>query len=160
MIFMRSYFSKSVSLAPIPYLMSILGLERTYIRDFTNLVSIVLGVFLLSALAQLSFQLPWTPIPITGQTFGVLFISLMLGRSRAFLSVLSYLSVGAIGFPVFAMAEAGLKFGPRSGYLVGMLIASFVVGWLSDRGWCHKFSTCILAGLVSSLIVVSLLENS
>ncbi len=151
---MRSYFSHSVSAAPVPYLMSILGLERS-LRDFANVGIIGLGVVVLSMLAQIVLPLPWTPVPVTGQTFGVLLISLLLGRNRAFITVASYLFVGALGYPVFAMAKSGLEFGPTFGYLMGMLVSSFVVGWLSDRGWCNRFWTCIGAGLVSSVIVFS-----
>lgn len=154
-IFMRHYFSKSVSLAPIPYLMSILGLQRTFVREFTNLAIIGVGVVMLSALAQVQFPLPWTPVPVTGQTFGVLLMGLLMGRTRAFVTVLAYLACGVFGFSVFAVAKAGLVLGPTSGYLAGMLLSSFVVGWLSDLGWCNRFSTCIAAGLVSSVIVFS-----
>ncbi len=154
-IFMRHYFSRSVSLAPVPYLMSILGLEKTLVKDFANVFLISFGVMLLSLLAQVSIVLPWTPVPVTGQTFGVLLISLMMGRNRSFLTVLAYLTVGALGAPVFVVARSGLSIGPTNGYLVGMLVSSYLVGWLSDRGWCQKFSTCLAAGLVSSLMVFS-----
>ncbi len=153
-IFMRNYFSHPVSLAPVPYLLSIIGLERT-LRDIANLTLIALGVFMLASLAQVKFMLPWTPVPMTGQTFGVLLIGLLMGRNRGFLTVASYLFVGAMGYPVFANATAGLTLGPTSGYLFGMLLSSFVVGWLSDRGWCHGFWSCIAAGLISSLLVFS-----
>ncbi len=154
LIFMREYFSNKVSLAPVPYLLSILGLERN-LRDLTNVSIIGLGVLMLSQLAQVTIPLPWTPVPVTAQTFGVLLIALLMGRNRAFLTVASYLFVGATGYPVFANGKFGLLWGPTVGYLGGMLISSFVVGWLSDRGWSHRFWGCIGAGLISSVIVFS-----
>ncbi len=153
-IFMREYFSNHISLAPVPYLLSILGLERTA-RDLANLGVVALGVLMLSQLAQIILPLPWTPVPVTGQTFGVLLIALLMGRNRAFITVAAYLFVGAMGYPVFAQGKFGLVWGPTIGYLGGMLISSFVVGWLSDRGWSHRFWGCIGAGMVSSVIVFS-----
>jgi len=152
LIFMRHYFSNNMSLAPVPYILSILGFERT-LRDLANVAIIALSVFTITLLAQIVFPLPWTPVPVTGQTFGVLLISLLMGRNRAFIAVATYLFIGAMGYPVFALGKSGIVLGPTTGYLVGMLLSSFVVGWLSDRGWSQRFSTCVMAGLISSVIV-------
>lgn len=117
-----------------------------------NVVSVGAGVLLVSTLAQLTIPLPWTPVPITGQTFGVALTSLLWGRARGVSVMAVYLLIGALGFPVFSAGKSGLVFGPTVGYLFGMLVASYVVGSLSDRGWCKKFWAAYLATLFGSLI--------
>jgi biotin transport system substrate-specific component len=104
-----------------------------------NLLSIGFGVALISVLAQASITLPFTPVPITGQTFGVALIALLWGSKRAFITTVSYLLLGAAGLPIFAMGKAGLAFGPTLGYLIGMMFASAWMGFLADRGWTKSF---------------------
>lgn len=120
-----------------------------------NFVLIASGVILISLLAQLSIPLPWTPVPITGQTFGVSLVSLLWGRTRGFSVISLYIFIGAIGFPVFANGKSGLMIGPTMGYLIGMLVASFVMGSLADAGWSKKFWTAYLATLIGSAITFS-----
>ena len=100
-----------------------------------NILAIFVGVLSLSLLAQIAIPIPWTPVPITGQTFGIALISLLWGRNRSFAVVFSYLFIGALGFPIFAFGKSGLVFGPTFGYLIGMLAASVWMGFLADRGW-------------------------
>ncbi len=108
------------------------------------------GVIALSLLAQVAIPLPFTPVPVTGQTFGVLLLGLAFGRKLAFSTMLSYLVVGAVGLPVFANARAGLAFVPTSGYLLGMLLSTWIVGGLADRGWTRKPVLLFAACLISS----------
>lgn len=102
-------------------------------------VLVVLGVALIGASAQLSIHIPGTPVPITGQTFAVLLVGGAYGAARGLATMAAYLFVGGIGFGVFAGHSSGwdyLRFASATGgYLVGMLIAAAVVGWLADRGW-------------------------
>jgi biotin transport system substrate-specific component len=112
----------------------------------------VTGVLLLSLLAQIAIPLPWTPVPITGQTFGVTLIALSFGR-RAVPVVLAYLAVGAAGLPVFAGAKAGLVWGPTVGYLVGMVFSSAAIGILVDRGLVRSFPAALGAGFLGSVAV-------
>ena len=123
------------------------GNQLTY-----NLAAIASGVVVLSLLAQVSLPLPWTPVPITGQTFGVALIALMWGFKRGFASVLSYLLLGAAGLPIFAAAKAGIG-GPTTGYLFGMLAGSIVMGYLSDIGWTKSFKKTLLASYLGSVCV-------
>lgn len=111
------------------------------------------GIFLLSALAQIVIPLPWTPVPITGQTFGVALVGLSWGRKRAFTILLSYLTLGALGLPIFAMGSSGLILGPSSGYLLGMAVASLVVGTLADCGFTKTFPKSLLAAFTGSLVI-------
>ncbi|MFL2983061.1 MAG: biotin transporter BioY, partial [Candidatus Neomarinimicrobiota bacterium] len=84
-----------------------------------NLFFIVLGSFLIAVLAQLSIPVPFSPIPITGQTIGVVLVGGLLGSKKGPLSVLCYIFEGAIGIPVFAQMKSGIHglIGPTAGYL-------------------------------------------
>lgn len=116
-----------------------------------NLAAIACGVVVLSLLAQVSIPLPWTPVPITGQTFGVALIALMWGFKRGFASVLSYLLLGASGLPIFAGGKAGIG-GPTTGYLFGMLAGALVMGTLSDRGFSGGFTKSFRKALLASYL--------
>jgi biotin transport system substrate-specific component len=104
------------------------------------------------ALAQLRVPLPFTPVPITGQTFGVLLAGAVLGARRGFLSQVIYLALGAAGLPVFA---GGSLIGPTAGYLWSFPAAAFLLGWMVERGAIRRTwalvgallaaDTCILA---------------
>lgn len=123
-------------------------------NDFlSNALFVMGGVCLLALLAQLSVPLPFTPVPVTGQTLGVAFLSLLLGRRLAPITVAFYLLAGAAGLPVFSQAKAGLSWGPTAGYLIGMLLASAWVGFLADRGWASTFFRAWLAAASGSLII-------
>lgn len=120
-----------------------------------NAFAFVSGTALLILLAQLSFRLPFTPVPITGQTFGVALIALLWGASRSSAIFTSYLLVGAAGFPVFSLGRP-LMWGPTVGYLAGMLLASLIVGRLADRGWTRGFGRALLAAYCGSFCVFGL----
>lgn len=117
-----------------------------------NLAAVTCGVVVLSLLAQVSIPLPWTPVPITGQTFGVALIALMWGFKRGFASVLSYLLLGASGLPIFAAGKAGIG-GPTTGYLFGMLAGALVMGTFSDRGYTKSFRKALFASYLGSVCV-------
>jgi biotin transporter BioY len=117
-----------------------------------NILSVAVGVTLVSLLAQVAVPLAWTPVPITGQTFGVALTALLWGRKRALAIMLSYFSLGAAGLPLFAMAKSGLSFGPTLGYLIGMIFAAYWMGSLADRGWTKTYFRTWLAALSGSAI--------
>lgn len=99
---------------------------------------LVVGASLVTALsAQIVILLPFTPVPITGQTAAVLLSGGLLGARLGFASQLLYLFAGAIGLPFFADGAGGysILLGPTAGYLVGFPIASFIVGYLVNKGW-------------------------
>jgi biotin transport system substrate-specific component len=85
-------------------------------------------------LAQLRFYLPGTPVPVTGQVFGVLFAGVILGTWGG-ISQCIYLGIGAAGVPWFAGFNSGLAYiaGPTGGYLIGFVITSFFIGYTVDR---------------------------
>ncbi len=110
---------------------------------------------LLVATAYISFNLPFSPVPITGQTFGVLLIAMALGRVRAVGVVAAYLFEGISGMPVFAGGTAGFPIiiGPTGGYLLGFLAGAFVIGWLADQGWDKSYLKSILAMIIGSAVI-------
>jgi biotin transport system substrate-specific component len=85
-------------------------------------------------MAQIVVYLPWTPVPVTGQTFAVLLAGIVLGRWGAMSQVL-YIAIGLAGIPWFAGAQggAGVAAGPTLGYLVGFVVSAYLVGSLIDR---------------------------
>jgi len=92
---------------------------------------------LLVLCAHIVIPLPWTPVPVTGQTFGVLFVAVLLGARRGAITLILYLLEGAAGLPVFQpLGLPGLaRFaGPTAGYLFSYPLAAFVTGWLVERG--------------------------
>lgn len=122
-------------------------------RTQENVLSILLGVVGLSLLAQIAIPLPWTPVPITGQTFGVALTALIWGRKRATATILSYLALGALGLPIFAMGKSGFSVGPTAGYLVGMVVATYWMGTLSDLGWVKTWGRSYITAFSGSLII-------
>jgi biotin transport system substrate-specific component len=86
-------------------------------------------------MAQIVIPLPWTPVPITAQTFAVLFAGIVMGRYWGGLSMLIYLIVGLIGVPWFAGTTGGLEtiLSANGGFLIGFVLAALVVGYLSDK---------------------------
>lgn len=122
-------------------------------RTCYDVLSVVGGVMLLSGLAQIAIPLPFTPVPITGQTFGVALTALLWGRTRGMAVMASYLCLGGLGAPVFALGKSGLLPGPTTGFLVGMFVAAAWMGFLADRGWTKKLWQTWLAATSGSAIV-------
>lgn len=110
---------------------------------------------LIAAAAQVAIPLPFTPVPLTGQTFGVLLTGMALGSRRGALAVALYVLEGAVGLPFFAGGAAGLAklLGPTGGYLFAFPIAAFVAGLLAERGWDRKPLTTVLGMLLASLTI-------
>lgn len=97
--------------------------------------------------AQLSFPLPFTPVPVTGQTFAVLLVGATLGWQRALPSMLLYLVAGVAGVPWFAEGASGAG-SPSFGYVVGFVLAAAVVGRLAGAGGGHTRSPVATCGLM------------
>lgn len=116
-------------------------------------VALVVGGSIVIALcAQIAIGFP---VPITGQTFAVLVVAMLLGSRRGVLCILTYLAQGLMGLPVFAQGKAGLAafFGPTGGYLVGFLAAAYLVGWLAERGWDRRPLPTVLAMVFGNLAI-------
>ncbi len=111
----------------------------------------------IAASARISIPLPFTPVPITGQTFAVLLTGAALGARLACVTLLLYLLEGAAGLPVFAGGAAGYaKFaGPTGGYLLSYPAAAFLMGTLASRGWDRTPARTFAAMLISSGVVLT-----
>jgi biotin transport system substrate-specific component len=140
-----------------------------------DLALIAGGVILLILGARIAFELPavslgrfYVPdnpyVPVTLQTFGVLFTSAVLGARRGISATTIYLLIGAIGVPVFAFERSGVEtfaafesgrlvLGATGGYLVGFLLASAVVGAMAQRGWDRRLGGSLGAMLVGTLLI-------
>jgi len=113
------------------------------------------GSLLIAMCAQIAIHLPFSPVPITGQTFAVLLVGFVLGRRRAFGSLIFYLLEGISGIPVFAGGGAGLPwlFGPTGGYLLGFVLAAALVGYLAELGFDKSISKTFLAFAAGQSII-------
>jgi biotin transport system substrate-specific component len=139
-----------------------------------HLLMIAVGTLLIIIGARVSFYLPGFPfVPVTLQTFGVLFGGALLGFRRSLLSVGLYLLLGIVGFPVFALdATTGLyrsglstilSFGggaltlaPTGGYLIGFLLAGGIVGRLAELGWDRHIGGSLGAMAIGNLAIYAI----
>jgi biotin transport system substrate-specific component len=109
-------------------------------------------------LAQLRLYIPGTPVPVTGQVFGVFLAGVLLG-SWGGVSQLMYIGLGAIGVPWFAGFNSGILYvmGPTCGYLIGFVIASFFIGSVVDRYVKSRgFFNILLIMLFSTFVLIYL----
>jgi biotin transport system substrate-specific component len=128
--------------------------ERINVR--ARHVALILGGTLLIALAaQVSIPVPGSPVPITGQTFGVLLSAGALGFRRGVAATLLYLLIGLVGVPVFAHGSHGTEvvLGATGGYLVGFVLAGAVIGRLAELGWDRNLIGAVGAMLVGSVLI-------
>jgi len=120
---------------------------------------VMAGVAFISLLAQIAIPVPGSPVPVTGQTLAVLLIGTTYGARLGVLTFATYLLAGVAGAPIFApsatSANHGIDrlIGATGGYLVGMLIASLVLGYLADRKADQKFRTSFPALLLGDAII-------
>lgn len=126
--------------------------ERGLGRD---LMLVIGGALVIAAAAQVRLVLPFTPVPVTGQTFAVLLLGALLGSKRGAASAMSYIMLGLMGLPVFSAAPPGpaALFSPTAGYLAGFVGAAWVTGSLSERGWDRRPMTAGLAMLIGSSVI-------
>ena len=115
-----------------------------------QVLSVLFVTVLTAAAAQLSFPLPFTPVPFTIQPMVVLIGAAALGSRLGALSQIFYLMLGVAGLPVFAYApdlpQGILRLlGPSGGFLMAFPLAAFATGWLSERGFDRRYLTSILA---------------
>jgi biotin transport system substrate-specific component len=115
------------------------------------------GVFFLAGLAQIAVPIPGSPVPVTGQTLGVLLIGTSYGASLGIVTFLTYLLAGIAGAPVFADGGHGLArlTGATGGYLAGMLLATVVVGALAGRRWDQRLRSALPTMLIGDALIFS-----
>jgi biotin transport system substrate-specific component len=124
----------------------------SWLRD---LILIASGALFVAILAQVKISLPFTPVPLTGQTFAVLLIAAALGSKRGAASMAFYISLGAFGLPVFAGGASGVAYlsGATLGYLIGFVLAAYVIGLFAERGLERSIRTSIIPFFVGTIII-------
>jgi biotin transport system substrate-specific component len=120
----------------------------------------VVGSLFIAGLAQVTIHLSFTPVPITGQTLGVLLVGAAFGPSLGAATLLLYLLEGALGLPFFAHGAHGWSLlqvaSATGGYLWGFVVAAAVVGWLSTRGWDRSLKGSIGSMFVGELVLYAI----
>jgi biotin transport system substrate-specific component len=113
------------------------------------------GAGFVALAAQVSIDLPFTPVPITGQTFAVVLVGAGLGAVLGLASLGLYLFVGALGAPVYADGNHGwdVLTGPTGGYIVGFVLAAGLTGYLAQRRWDRRFSSAVAAMLTGNVVI-------
>jgi biotin transport system substrate-specific component len=132
----------------------------------TNVAFIVLGSLVVAGLAQLHISLlPFSPVPITGQTLGVLLVGGALGAWRGAAALALYLVEGLIGLPFYAdgqnMSQLLDQFGtvtaiPSFGYIIGFVVAAALVGFFAERGWDRVPGSAIGAMLLGEIVIFAI----
>lgn len=110
------------------------------------------GAALVAVLAQVT--VPLWPVPITGQTLGVIVVGAALGARRGAASLFVYLVAGVAGLPVFAEFTGGLAAiaKPSFGFIIGFVVAAFVAGWFAERSWDRR-PLLAFVGFVAASVV-------
>ena len=126
--------------------------------DWARGVALVVAFSLLTALsAQVVIPLPFTPVPVTGQTFAVLLTGALLGSRLGALALMVYLIEGAAGLPFFRQGQGGLAYllsSPTAGYLFSYPLAAFLTGYLAERGWDRRYLTAAAAMALGSSVIL------
>ena len=120
--------------------------------------SVIVASLFIAVCAQVNIPLPFTPVPLSGGTLGVLYAGALLGSRRGAVAVVLYLLEGSCGLPVFSGGAAGFAhlLGPTGGYLAGFPVGAFCTGLLAERGWGRTPGRAFLAMLAGSLPIFAL----
>jgi biotin transport system substrate-specific component len=135
------------------------GILRTAVLPrggvLSRVVAIGVGAGLVAAAAQVSIPLPFTPVPITGQTFAVLLVGSSLGAIDGAASLGLYLLAGIAGAPVYADGANGwdVVSGATGGYLVGFIAAAALTGGLAKFSWDRRFSSSVASMLSGNVVI-------
>ena len=131
--------------------------QRVFPRSRVVSVFLVVAAAALTALAaEWEIHLPFTPVPITGQTFAVLLTGAALGMTLGAAGQMVYVVAGALGLPVYAGGVGGweeARAGGTTGYLIGFIAAAAVVGYMAERRQDRTFPTMFTAFVLGSFII-------
>lgn len=113
---------------------------------------VVAGAAIVALLAQV--EIPLWPVPITGQTLGVIVVGAALGSRRGAAALTTYLLLGLAGLPIFAgftgtIAAIGK---PSFGFIIGFIVSAFVAGWFAERAWDRKPLLAFAGFAIASVI--------
>jgi biotin transport system substrate-specific component len=130
--------------------------ERVFISESARQVGLVVGASLLVALcAHITIPLPFTPVPLTVQNFGVLLVGLLLGSRRGFAALALYLAEGAMGMPVFSpIGPGGIAqlLGPTGGFLLAYPLVAWLAGYVMEHGR-KSFARAAIGGLLGEVVL-------
>jgi biotin transport system substrate-specific component len=129
--------------------------------EYAKQAAIVVAASLFVALcARVTVPLPFTPVPLTLQNFGVLAVGLLLGSRRGFAALSLYLVEGAFGLPVFSPSTLGggiaQILGPTGGFLMAYPLVAFVAGWIYERRsveGSRRFGWAALSAVVAEAVL-------
>lgn len=143
------------TLAPSPRLVlaDVLVRPTSRARAFAlDAALVVTGAALVAVLAQVS--IPLWPVPITGQTLGVIVVGAALGSRRGAAALVTYLLVGLAGLPVFADFTGSIAAiaKPSFGFLIGFVFSAFVAGWCAERAWDRRPTLAFLGFAAASIV--------
>lgn len=130
--------------------------ERSFVSEGARQVALVVGGSLLVALcAHITIPLPFTPVPLTVQNFGVLLVGLLLGSKRGFATLTLYLAEGAMGMPVFSpIGPGGIAqlLGPTGGFLLAYPLVAWLAGYVMEHGR-KSFARAAIGGLLGEVVL-------
>jgi biotin transport system substrate-specific component len=129
---------------------------RALVPEAARQVALVVSASLFVALcARITIPLPFTPVPLTVQNFGVLLVGLMLGSKRGFAALALYLAEGAMGMPVFnPLGPGGIAqlLGPTAGFLLAYPLVAWLAGYVMECGR-KSFARAALGGLLGEVVL-------
>lgn len=117
-----------------------------------NVVLVIGGAAFVALCAQVAIPLPFTPVPLTLQTFAVVLSAGVLGSWRGAAAMLLYAVVGSLGAPIFFQGSSGFG-GVTFGYVIGFIVAAFVVGRLAEGGATRTFWRAVGLMVIGNVIV-------
>jgi biotin transport system substrate-specific component len=134
-----------------------LSSQQERVFEAARQVALLVGASLFVALcARITIPLPFTPVPLTVQNFGVLLVGLLLGSRRGFVALALYLAEGAIGMPVFNPTGVGgiaqLFHGATSGFLLAYPLVAWVAGSIVEHG-PKSFARAVMGGLLGEVVL-------
>jgi biotin transport system substrate-specific component len=133
-----------------------IGSQQERVFEAARQVAIVIAASLFVALcARITIPLPFTPVPLTVQNFGVLLVGLLLGSRRGFAALVLYLAEGAMGMPVFSPIGVGgiaHLLGPTGGFLLAYPLVAWVAGYVMEHGR-KSFARAALGGLLGEVVL-------
>jgi len=135
---------------------AVLSPAQERISEWTKQGAIVVGASLFVALcARVTVPLPFTPVPLTLQNFGVLLVGLLLGSRRGFAALVLYLAEGAVGMPVFnptGLGGVAQLLGVTGGYLIAYPLVAALAGFIFERGR-QTFARAAVASLLAEILL-------
>ena len=133
-----------------------IGIAERIDTRVRHIALVVAGALFILLTAQI--YIVRSPVPLTGQTFGVLVAAGALGARRGFAAVALYIALGLVGLPFFAEGKGGLAVlvGATGGYLVGFAVAGILVGRLAELGWDRRLGGALAMMIAGSVVIYAI----